>query len=106
MVRVPNVRIVLPLAAISEAPGCVVRLTIPVTGKTLTSAPVSTKNRPPEILSRTKSRPSAWLDVMAPTDAQPSRFPAIRTVAGICEPLYQTYGGNSKGQGMQVAVSF
>ena len=27
MVRVPNVRIVLPLAAINEAPGCVVRLT-------------------------------------------------------------------------------
>ena len=98
MVRFPNVRIVLPFAATKEAPGCVFRMAILVAGKTLTSAPVSTKNRLPEILSRTKSRPSVWLDAMAPTDAQPVRFPAIHMAAGICEPLLQTCGGNSKGR--------
>ena len=68
MVRFPKVRIVLPLAAISETPGCAVRIAILVAGKMLTSAPVSTKNRLPDILSLTKNMPSVWLDAMAPTD--------------------------------------
>ena len=97
MVRFPNVQIVLPLAATNEAPGCAIRMAILVVGKTLTSAPMSTKNQPPEILSLTKNRPFVWMDAMAPTDAQPAHFLAIYMAADICEPSRQTHGGNSKG---------
>ena len=97
MVCFPNVQIVLPLAATNEAPGCAVRMAILVVGKTLTSAPVSTKNRPPEILSQTKNRSFTWVDAMAPTDTRPAHFLAIHTAAGICKPSCQTYAGNSKG---------
>ena len=58
---------------------------------------MSTKNRPPEIMSSKKIRPFMWLDAMAHTDTQPTHFPAIQTAAGIREPLRQTYGGNNKG---------
>ena len=71
-------------------------MSILVAGKTLTSAPVSTKNRPSEILSRMKSRPYVWLDAVAPTDAQPARFRTIHMAAVICEPLSHRYGGKAK----------
>ena len=43
-VRVPYVLIELPLAAISGGPGCRVCVSSPVAGRTLTLAPVSTRN--------------------------------------------------------------
>ena len=106
IVRFPNVQIMLPLAATNEASSCEVRVAILVAGKTPTSAPVSTKNQPPEILSHTKRRPSMWLEAMAPTDAQPTRFPAIHTAAGIYKPSHQTYNDNSKGWVLLGVISF
>ena len=44
-VHVPYVLILLPLAAVSVCPGCSMRVSRPVAGMTLTSAPVSTRNR-------------------------------------------------------------
>ena len=81
-------------------------MAIVVAGITLTSAPVSTKKQPPEILSPMKSRPGMWLDAMAPTDAQTACFPAIHMAAGFSEPLRQTYGDNSKGWMLYGAVFY
>ena len=60
MVRVPYVLMVLPLAALSWGPGCPMRVSRPVAGKTLTSAPVSIRNRRPECESQVNKRLSFW----------------------------------------------
>ena len=83
-VRVPYIPIELPLAACSGSPVCLVRLSSPVAGWTLTSAPVSTKNcrlvtvsqrkrghyfgwplRPLLVAGLLVSQPGAWLSALA-----------------------------------------
>ena len=53
----PYVLIVLPLAASSGGPGFLVRVSNPVAGRTLTSAPVSMRNCRLETESHRKRRP-------------------------------------------------
>ena len=65
----------LPLAALSEGPDCPVRVSRPVAGKTLTSAPVSTRNRRPECVSETNKRPSLRPVAEATMGDRPARFP-------------------------------
>ena len=55
--RVPYVLIVLPLAASSGGPGCLVRVSNIVAGRTLTSAPVLMRNCLLVIELHRKSRP-------------------------------------------------
>ena len=50
----------LPLAANSDGPGCAVCMSKLVAGTTLTSAPVSTRNCRPEMVSRRKKRLLFW----------------------------------------------
>ena len=106
MMRNLNLQIVLPLAPTSKAPGCAVQVIILVAEQRPTSALVSTRKRPPEILSCTKSRSSLRLDAMAPTDSQSVCLLIIPTVVGTCKPFYQTCDGNSKDWRLLGAVSF
>ena len=73
---VSYVRIELPLAARSGGPDCLVRVSSPVAGMTLTSAPVSTRNCRLETALQTKSRPLFWPATVAITGDRPFRFPA------------------------------
>ena len=58
--RVPYVPIELLLAASSSGTVCLVRLSSPVVGRMLTSAPVSTRNCRLETVSQRKRRPLLW----------------------------------------------
>ena len=75
MVRTPYVLMELPLAALSEEPDCPVRVSRPVAGRTLTSAPVSMRNRRPECESQAKRRLSLWPAAEATMGDRPARFP-------------------------------
>ena len=67
MVLILKVLIVLPLAAINEAPCCEVLVIVLLGSKMLASStPVSTINWLPETLSDTKRRASLWLDSIWP----------------------------------------
>ena len=68
-VHILNVLILLPLPATSKAPSCAVWVIVLVLRKTLTSAPVSIRKQPSEILSHMKSKPSLQLDATTPTYA-------------------------------------
>ena len=75
MVFFPYVLTVLPSAAISEGPDGLMCVSKPVAGRTLTSAPVSTRNYLTEILSHTKRRLSLRLVAKATIDDLTSTFP-------------------------------
>ena len=94
-VRVPYVLIELPLAASNGGPGWLVRVSSPVAGRTLTSAPVSTRNRRLETLSQRKRRPLLRPAAEATTGDRPSRFPTRCMVVYIAEQLLQMCDGNS-----------
>ena len=93
--RIPYVRIELPLAARSGGPGCLVRVSSPVAGMTLTSAPVSTRNCRLETASQTKRRPLFWPVTVTITGDRPFRFPAKSKVACIAGLPSRTCGGNN-----------
>ena len=93
MVHTLYVLIVLPLAATSEGPGCLVQVSNFVVGKTLTSAPVSTRNQFRDVFPHMKFRPSLRPDVEAATATQPAHFPTMHMVSGTGKPITQMGGG-------------
>ena len=93
--RFPYVLIELPLAASRGGPGCLVRVSSPVAGRTLTSAPVSTRNCRLETVSQRKRRPLLWPAAEATTGDRPPRFPTRCRVVCIAELLLQMCDGNS-----------
>ena len=93
--RVPYVPIELPLAASSGGPFCLVRLSKPVAGRMLTSAPVSTRNCRFVTVSQRKRRPLLWPAAEATTGGRPARFPTRRRVVCIGELPLQICDGNN-----------
>ena len=111
-VRCPHVLILDPLAAVRVPEGARACLSAADAGKTLTSAPVSTKKEVPVCLSHT----DRVLDPKSPAavaiDDRPLRFPVLQdccrgkvmgpVVVQICirddnyEPLFQIVDGKSK----------
>lgn len=85
--RVPYVLIELSLAASRDVPICHMCLSNPVAGRTLTSAPQSTRNCWLEAMSQTKRRPLLT--------ARPARFPTRSKVAHIAELPLQMCDGNN-----------
>ena len=75
MVRTPYVLMDLPLAALSEEPDCPMRVSRPVAGRTLTSAPVLMRNQRPECESQAKRRLSLWPAAETTMGDRPARFP-------------------------------
>ena len=91
MVHFPDVRIMLPSAVTNETPGCAVHMAILITRKMLTSAPVSTKNQPPEISSRKiVGPPCGWMPWTLLTPSPVISWPSTRLLTFVSprtEPL-------------------
>lgn len=75
VMHTPYVLMELLLAALSKGPVCPVRVSKPVAGRTLTSAPVSTRNRRPECEFQAKSRLSVRPAAEATIGGWPAHFP-------------------------------
>ena len=94
-VRVPYVCIVVPLAANNSGPGSLVRVSILVAGRTLISAPVSTKNCCLELSSHRKKRPLLWPAAEATIGGRPDLFPTKHRVGCIFELPFQMCDGSN-----------
>lgn len=94
--RSPKVWIMEPFAACKGEPGCLCRRSTAEDGRTLISAPVSTRKRWPLMRSAIKNRRLRdWPTSLTATSDRPGRFPARNMGCGTVEHFQHMCGGTS-----------
>ena len=95
--RVPKVAMDEPLTAQRPEQSCLLFLSVEDGGMTLTSAPVSMRNRRPELASVRKSRRlCGWPGLLISASDWPDRFPTSGKEVDTSLLHLQTFGGTSK----------